>query len=190
MEKERKNSIIKAAVKRFSKHGVSKTTLDEIARDLRIGKATIYHYFESKDDLYIETLNWEISLFINEIKTIFNNEEVLVKERFNNYYLLKKDLSNKYKLLYELIIRNLKEELLEEEIKAYSSLVVKENEVIQLIVGSLYREKIENMNPHLPRFIIMQSYGLLFGAKLMNEDEFYPDVFKDYLSSFIDSIAG
>ena len=46
MLKERKQQIIRAAVKRFARHGHGKTTLDEIARDIRIGKATIYHYFE------------------------------------------------------------------------------------------------------------------------------------------------
>jgi len=51
LDKERKIQIIKAAVKRFTKHGLHKTTLDEVARDLRIGKATIYNYFESKEDL-------------------------------------------------------------------------------------------------------------------------------------------
>ena len=34
--------------------GSGKTTLEEIARDIRIGKATIYHYFSSKDELYYE----------------------------------------------------------------------------------------------------------------------------------------
>jgi len=52
MANERKHQIIRAAVKRFARHGHGKTTLEEIARDIRIGKATIYHYFESKDELF------------------------------------------------------------------------------------------------------------------------------------------
>ncbi len=51
MPNDRKIQIIKAAAKRFARHGLNKTTLDEVARDIRIGKATIYHYFTSKDDL-------------------------------------------------------------------------------------------------------------------------------------------
>ena len=43
MANDRKNQIIKAAAKRFARHGLNKTTLDEVARDIRIGKATIYH---------------------------------------------------------------------------------------------------------------------------------------------------
>jgi len=42
MANERKIQIIKAAAKRFARHGLNKTTLDEVARDIRIGKATIF----------------------------------------------------------------------------------------------------------------------------------------------------
>ena len=56
MEKEKKKQLIRTAAKRFEKHGIKKTTLDEIARDLRITKATIYHYFNSKEDLFHSTL--------------------------------------------------------------------------------------------------------------------------------------
>ncbi|MCK7524579.1 MAG: TetR/AcrR family transcriptional regulator [Ignavibacteriales bacterium] len=69
MANERKIQIIKAAAKRFARHGLAKTTLDEVARDIRIGKATIYHYFTSKDDLYFATLKWECELFIEQVKT-------------------------------------------------------------------------------------------------------------------------
>jgi len=77
MPNERKLQIIKAAAKRFARHGVSKTTLDEVARDIRIGKATIYHYFESKDNLYIETLRWEIESYLEQVKSVFNNPFIL-----------------------------------------------------------------------------------------------------------------
>lgn len=168
MEKEKKLSIIKAAVKRFAKHGPSKTTLDEIARDLRIGKATIYHYFESKDELFFDTLKWESSLFLEELKANFNNEAISIKERFINYFLTKEALDQKYKLLYELVVRFLKEEILENEIEIIISLIKKEEEILTLILGSIYREKIETMNPLLPYFVVMQSWGFLFGGKLNN----------------------
>ena len=71
MANERKIQIIKAAAKRFARHGLNKTTLDEVARDIRIGKATIYHYFQSKDDLFYEALKWEIDIFLISVKNNF-----------------------------------------------------------------------------------------------------------------------
>lgn len=41
MEKEKKILIIKTAIKRFIRHGKHKTTLDEIARDLRMSKSSL-----------------------------------------------------------------------------------------------------------------------------------------------------
>ena len=81
MANKRKQQIIHAAVKLFVQHRPGKTTLDEIARDIRIGKATIYHYFESKDELFFASLKWEADQFIENIKAIFNNEMLAVGAR-------------------------------------------------------------------------------------------------------------
>lgn len=45
-------NILDAARKLFQKNGVSKTTVDEIARDADCSKATIYVYFKNKNDIY------------------------------------------------------------------------------------------------------------------------------------------
>ncbi len=60
-----KNDILDAAKKRFDRFGFKKTTLDEIAKDLKISKKTIYEYFTDKEDLFI-------SLFIAETLTARN----------------------------------------------------------------------------------------------------------------------
>ncbi|MCZ7612419.1 MAG: TetR/AcrR family transcriptional regulator [Ignavibacteriaceae bacterium] len=73
MAKGRKEEIVRAAAKRFSRHGFNKTTLEEIARDIRIGKPTIYHYFTSKDELFNSSVEFQSSQFIEDIKAIFNN---------------------------------------------------------------------------------------------------------------------
>jgi AcrR family transcriptional regulator len=48
-----RDSILDAAKKRFDRFGFKKTTLDEIARDLKISKKTIYEHFTDKEDLFI-----------------------------------------------------------------------------------------------------------------------------------------
>jgi TetR/AcrR family transcriptional regulator len=104
MPNERKNQIIKAAVKRFTRHGLSKTTLDEIARDIRIGKASIYHYFTSKDDLYIESLKWEIELFLEQAITVFVNESKKIEQKLLEYFELKDSVPENYKLIYDTLL--------------------------------------------------------------------------------------
>jgi TetR/AcrR family transcriptional regulator len=53
---KKKDAIIDAAHKRFSHFGVDKTTMNEIADDLSISKASLYYYFPDKLNLYAAVL--------------------------------------------------------------------------------------------------------------------------------------
>lgn len=48
----KKKQILQSAYKRFSHYGYSKTTMNEIAGDLSISKASLYYYFPDKSQLY------------------------------------------------------------------------------------------------------------------------------------------
>src|SRR5690606_5179887 len=52
----RKDQIIDAALKRFSHFGFHKTTMNEIADDLRITKANLYYYYPDKSTLILDVL--------------------------------------------------------------------------------------------------------------------------------------
>ena len=164
MENDRKSQIIKAAVKRFARHGLNKTTLTEIAGDLRIGKATIYHYFKSKEDLYYQTLEYDVSLFTEDITQIFNNKEIPFKQRFIEYFNYKEQVYEKYKVLYDLITRHLREETLEKDILILKKLLQGEETVLKLILNSLGKNNDSiNLSSSL---LMMQSWGILFWNKL------------------------
>ncbi len=57
----RRQRIIDTAVELFHRHGYRTTTLDDLARELGISKAALYHYVESKEELlfiiYTQALN-------------------------------------------------------------------------------------------------------------------------------------
>jgi AcrR family transcriptional regulator len=55
--KETREIIIRTARKMFAKKGVTETTMDDIAKEAKIGKGTIYHYFDSKEELYCAILD-------------------------------------------------------------------------------------------------------------------------------------
>ena len=46
-----RNKIVMAAVKVFSKKGYHGSTMDEIAKEVGVSKATLYTYFKSKEDI-------------------------------------------------------------------------------------------------------------------------------------------
>ena len=49
----RKRTILDGALTVFKIHGIEKTTMDEIAHKSGFGKATLYYYFTSKDEVFI-----------------------------------------------------------------------------------------------------------------------------------------
>jgi AcrR family transcriptional regulator len=165
LDKERKIQIIKAAVKRFTKHGLHKTTLDEVARDLRIGKATIYNYFESKEDLYYKTLLYEISLYIEEIKLILNNEAKKPRQIVIEFLELKENLGNRYRLVFELLLHILTGTHIEPEIQCLNQLLIEEASALrELLMRTGGKEEYSS----LPGFFAAQSWGFLFSSILKN----------------------
>ncbi len=53
---EKMDNILEAANRRFAHFGVDKTTMNEIADDLGISKASLYYYFPDKLNLYAAIL--------------------------------------------------------------------------------------------------------------------------------------
>lgn len=94
----RKEQIIKAAIKRFSHFGVAKTTMNEIAEDSSISKGNIYYYFTDKNALIAEVITALVGKFDKSIKKKLMNcsstlealNEVQDSKRkfFEKYYML------------------------------------------------------------------------------------------------------
>ena len=189
MENDRKIQIIKAAVKRFSKHGPGKTTLDEIARDLRIGKATIYHYFISKEALFYSAIEWESDQFIEEISSIFGNEELSLHEKLGLYFNNKETVDQKYKLLYDLLLLLMRDDTFEKEKEILRSMLGKEEKVLETALNQLNGKKDIITNPSLPGILASMSWGWLFSIKLnqvTNCDERLPT--KDFLNTLMEIV--
>lgn len=77
MEK-RKEEIIEVALKRFMHYGFSKTTMNEIADDLRITKANLYYYYPDKSALITDVI-WYVA------DSVFAKEEEIIKSYRNGF---------------------------------------------------------------------------------------------------------
>lgn len=178
MAKEKRNQIIRAANKRFARHGINKTTLDEIARDLRIGKATIYHYFDSKEMLFIETLKWEADQFIESIKSIFSNSDQPKDSKLLEYISFKENTAQHSKILYEILLKVIQESALENEAIEIANFLLREEEIIEQVLKSFYKEKLVSIHKNLPNYILMLSWGMVFGNRM--HKNIFPDKVKNY----------
>ncbi|MCX7944461.1 MAG: TetR/AcrR family transcriptional regulator [Deltaproteobacteria bacterium] len=64
-----KENILAFASNLFWRYGPKKTTMDDVARTCRIGKATLYKFFKNKDELYKEILRDEMNKIFCEIES-------------------------------------------------------------------------------------------------------------------------
>ncbi len=93
--KEKEITIIQAARKRFAHYGFSKVTMDEIAGDVEMGKASLYYYFPTKEDLFKSVITLEQNEFVKNIESLlkqpFSNTEKLhkyVEQRLKYFQVL------------------------------------------------------------------------------------------------------
>lgn len=68
--KEKEQAILLAARKRFARYGFSKVTMDEIADDVEMGKASLYYYFPAKENLFKAVIQHEQNQFIEAVENI------------------------------------------------------------------------------------------------------------------------
>ncbi|HHJ52667.1 MAG TPA: TetR/AcrR family transcriptional regulator [Caldithrix abyssi] len=60
--------ILQAATRVFAKHGYHGTSMDLIAEEAELGKATIYYYYKSKEELLHGILTGGIQEFFNQLE--------------------------------------------------------------------------------------------------------------------------
>lgn len=72
--KIKKNQIIRTTLELFSTFGVERVTVDEIAAKANVSKVTIYKYFGSKDDLYVEVVHLFMEETLAETEAVFKSD--------------------------------------------------------------------------------------------------------------------
>ncbi|MFV9646947.1 MAG: TetR/AcrR family transcriptional regulator, partial [Desulfobacterales bacterium] len=60
-DSEKKEKIISAATSLFSRFGLEKTTMEDIAKAAKKGKSSLYYYFKSKEEVFAEVIKKEIA---------------------------------------------------------------------------------------------------------------------------------
>jgi len=67
----KKDEIIEIAKKHFAKNGYDATSLEDVAKELKITKPALYYHFKSKNEIYNEIFKRTfLKLKLNEVKSI------------------------------------------------------------------------------------------------------------------------
>jgi len=80
----KEKEILEAARNRFAHYGFSKVTMEEIASDVGMGKASLYYYFPTKEDLFKSVINKEQNLFAEEIEKLVGRK-ISAENKLKNY---------------------------------------------------------------------------------------------------------
>ena len=73
--KNRKSQILLGALKVFQREGIEKTTMDQVANESGFGKATLYYYYSSKDEIFDDVMLMGWKKLWNGIENLIIKEE-------------------------------------------------------------------------------------------------------------------
>jgi TetR/AcrR family transcriptional regulator len=88
LEKTKQQIIIEAARDRFAHFGFSKVTMEEIASDVELGKASLYYYFPTKEDLFKEVIALEKKELVQNIHLIIE-KSIPASQKLREYVKLR-----------------------------------------------------------------------------------------------------
>jgi len=73
LSKEKEEQIILAARRVFARYGFSKTTMEDISTEVEMGKASLYYYFPTKENLFQAAIKHEQDEFIKKADSLIQN---------------------------------------------------------------------------------------------------------------------
>ena len=84
----KRHELLITATTCFKTYGYNRTSLDEVARAMKLNKASLYYYIKSKEDLFATVINHEI---LKSIEDLIQACDVVKKplEKLEHFYSLR-----------------------------------------------------------------------------------------------------
>jgi len=99
-QERKRRRILEAATELFVQHGYRKTSVDDVAREARVAKGTVYLYFKTKADLMMQAIIEEKKRYIVNLKPVL---EAPPHERLKMYIRMAFVLVNEMPLMSKLL---------------------------------------------------------------------------------------
>lgn len=157
----KKEDIINSARTLFTKYNFDKVSMDEIAKDAKVTKKTIYHYFHDKQELFQYFIEEELEHIHKKIEKVNKSNETFlekISENLQNVLAINND--NK-------LLTNLIQDKVNNNLHNQSSFIVYETKIIDYLEKKIEEEiekgNIKNCDARLTAFIIYKTiYSLNF----------------------------
>jgi len=179
--KLRKQSILEGALKVFKTHGIEKTTMDEIALESGFGKATLYYYFVSKDEVFIAIMEngWKKLWEGIESKIV---EELGPRKKFMGIIKIMTNIVRDNKILYGFLF-TAPNHIQDESKQIWKTYQERLYAILKSIIEEgIKKKEFIDLNPGM----LMKAIGGLFhGLLIENEDDLDQKEFELMLRNFL-----
>lgn len=103
LEPKRRDAILNAALKEFSAKGFDDASTNVIAKESGISKGLMFHYVNSKKDLFLFLYDYCTDMINKEYHDQMNYNEKDIFERLRQSYLLQIELLKKHPWIFDFI---------------------------------------------------------------------------------------
>ena len=82
LEIKRKKEIIEACAKLYEIKSFKEITIKDIGNEITFSRASIYNYYQTKEEIFIELFKEEFSLWVNSLDNILKENKKMTVEEF------------------------------------------------------------------------------------------------------------
>lgn len=160
MSTDKKERIMEAATASFSQFGFKGTTMDSVAKIAKVGKGTVYTYFENKEELFDEIVDQAIKQMMSAANSALKEDLPFYE---NITYVLEAILS--FRQNHSLIIKLVQEARDIQTLHVIETVEKIDQEIINYL-KNLIEQQIENgetfqQDSEILAFLLFKMYLLL-----------------------------
>lgn len=96
LKPEKQERILNAAIKEFAKKGYKNAATDDMVQEANISKGALFHYFNSKKDLFLFLYDYTLEIVMNEFFKKIDLEEKDILKRLRQVLLIEFTLINRH----------------------------------------------------------------------------------------------
>lgn len=162
---DKKAAILQAANEVFMTTGFAKSTVLEISQKAGVGKGTIYEYFDSKEELFVQMIQSEVIYIFEDFHRTFKRAktiEELIDGYIDTSLMLIKKHTNKVHLLFD--------DLAKVSIELHDWFIEKKKEVMGQLTAAVEqfidKAELRKMNAEVAAWMILDIIRLGFFYKM------------------------
>jgi AcrR family transcriptional regulator len=166
-EEARKEDILKASIRVFSKEGFYNARMEDIAVAAGVGKGTIYEYFPSKKVLFQEMMRYAVEMYIAEIERYIAGVND-AKEVLSSFMRFNIDFMREHAEIAKVVI-NQPNEINEEIMEMFMNMRHRIEEAIaSVIIEGISSGCFRKIKPHIAAMTFLAIVSRVAAATLYN----------------------